>query len=188
MTEIADRYRELADAFEAKITRVRPEQWTSRSPCDDWDARGVVGHVVEVHGMLLGTADRRLGPAPSVEDDPLGAFRSARADIEKVLDDPALAEREYDGVLGRTSVGRTIDEFLGFDLVVHGWDLARATGQDETIEPAYVERVWTAAKGFDENLRRPGVCGPEVPVPADASPQDRLLGLLGRDPAPSSRS
>jgi uncharacterized protein (TIGR03086 family) len=133
--------------------------------------------------MLLGTADRRLGPAPSVEDDPLGAFRSARADIEKVLDDPALADSEYDGMLGRTSVGHTIDRFLGFDLVVHGWDLARATGQDATIDPAHVERIWTAAQGLGENLRRPGVCGPEVPVPADAPLQDRLLGLLGRDPA-----
>ena len=80
------------------------------------------------------------------------------------------------------SVEGTIDRFLGFDLVVHGWDLARATGQDETIAPARVEEIWGMAQGLGDNLRRAGVCGPAVPVADDAPLQDRLLGLLGRDP------
>ena len=182
MTEIADRYRSLADAFEGKIAKVAPDQWSNQSPSAEWDARGVVGHVVDVHGMMLGLADRTLSAAQSVDDDPLAAFASARADIEAVLDDPGLAGTEYDGVLGRTKVESTIDRFLGFDLVVHGWDLARATGQDDTIDPAAVEEVWSAAQGLGDNLRRPGVCGPAVEVPKDAPLQDRLLGFLGRDP------
>lgn len=182
MTEIADRYRELADAFEAKIDAVGPDQWADRTPCAEWDVRALVGHVVEVHGMLMGPLDRKLSPAPSVADDPPAAFRSARADVETVLDDPALAGTEYDGMFGRTTVGETLDQFLGFDLVVHGWDLARATGQDEQIPPAHVERVWAGAQGLGDNLRRSGVCGPEVAVPPDAPLQDRMLGLLGRNP------
>ena len=73
---------------------------------------------------------------------------------------------------------------MGFDLVVHGWDLARATGQDETIpEPevdrilAFVDRMGTAT------MRDNGVTGPEVAVADDAPKRDRMLGLLGRDPA-----
>ena len=99
-------------------------------------------------------------------DDPLGAFQAARADVEAVLDDPALAGTEYDGQFGTTKVEDTIDRFMGFDLVVHGWDLARATGQDETIDPAEVDRTWEAAQGFGENMRKYGVTGPEVDVPA----------------------
>ena len=182
MTEIADRYRELADAFQDKIEHVTPAQWTNPSPCEGWDARGVVQHVVDVHGMMLGPLDRTLSPAPSADDDAVGAFIAARADVEAVLDDPTLAGTEYDGALGRTQVDQTIDRFLGFDLVVHGWDLARATGQDETIAPARVEEVWGMAQGLGDNLRRSGVCGPAVPVADDAPLQDRLLGLLGRDP------
>jgi len=179
MTAIADRYRTLADAFEAKIAAVSPDDWSNQSPCEEWTARQLVAHVVDVHGMMLKPVGRTLSDGP---DDPLGAFTSARADLEAVLDDPTLAGTEYDGQFGKSKVEDTIDRFMAFDLVVHGWDLARATGQDETIAPDEVDRVWEAAQGFGENMRKYGVTGPEVDVPQDASKQDRLLGLLGRHP------
>jgi uncharacterized protein (TIGR03086 family) len=179
MSEIADRYRTRADAFEAKVAAVAPDAWSNRSPCDEWDARQLVRHVIDVHGMMLTPLGRTLSEGP---DDPLGAFKAARADVQAVLDDPALAGAEYDGQFGKSKVEDTIDRFMGFDLVVHGWDLARATGQDETIDPVEVDRAWEAAQGFGENMRKYGVTGPEVEVPDDASKQDRLLGLLGRQP------
>lgn len=181
MSDIADRYRTLADAFERKIAAVDSEQWSNQSPCEAWTARSVVDHVVDVHGMMLGQIDRGLSPAP-VDDGPMAAFQSARADVEAVLDDPALSHTEYDGAFGRTNIAATIDQFLGFDLVVHGWDLARATGQDDTIDPSEVERAWAFAQQMGDNLRTPKVCGPAVDVPDGSPMQDRLLGLLGRHP------
>jgi uncharacterized protein (TIGR03086 family) len=183
MTAIADRYRALADAFEAKISAVRAGDWSNPSPCAEWTARDVVAHVIDVHGMMLRPLDIALGEGPSAHHDPLGAFRAARAELERVLDDPALADTEYDGAFGRTKVSATVDQFLGFDLVVHGWDLARATGQDETIPAAEVDRVL----GFIDRLgtatmRENGVTGPEIPVAEGAPAQDRMLGLLGRQP------
>lgn len=71
---------------------------------------------------------------------------------------------------------------LGLDLLVHGWDIARATGQDETLPAQEVHRVYGDALSLGDNLRLDGVCGPAVEVPDDASEQDRLLGLLGRTP------
>lgn len=182
-TSTADRYRRLADAFEAKVAAVAPEHWGNPSPCSEWTARDVVRHIVDVHGMMLRPTGRQLSPAPTVDDDPLAAFRAARADLEAVLDDPDVAGTEYDGVFGRTKVADTIDRFMCFDLVVHGWDLARATGQDETIPEdevdralAFIDQLGTAT------MQANGVTGPEVPVPPDAPKQDRMLGLLGRDP------
>ncbi len=183
MTAIADRYRTLADAFEAKIAAVAPDAWSNRTPCVEWNARQLVGHVIDVHGMMLKPFDRPLREAPSVDDDPLGAFRSARADVEEVLDHPALAGTEYDGAFGRTKVEQTIDQFMGFDLAVHGWDLARATGQDETIDPTEVDTILAFAEPMGETMRENGVTGAAVPVPDDAPKQDRMLGLLGRDPS-----
>jgi uncharacterized protein (TIGR03086 family) len=184
MTAIADRYRTLASQFEARVAAVRPEDWSNPSPCDGWTARDVVAHVIDVHAMMLRPLSIGRRDAPTPGDDPLGAFRAARADVQRVLDDPALADTEYDGMFGRTRVADTVDRFLGFDLVVHGWDLATATGQDPTMPAddvdrllAFVEQVGTAT------MRENGVTGPEVEVPADASAQDRLLGLLGRHPA-----
>lgn len=183
VAEIAARYRRLADAFEARLGAVTDAQWAAPTPCAEWDVRALVRHVVDVHGMMLAPAGRSLGPAPTVDDDPHAAFRAARADVEAVLDDPAVAATEFDGVFGRTTVAATIDRFLGVDLVVHGWDLARATGQDEAIAPDEVDRVLAF---IDEvgtaTMRQYGAIGPEVPVPDGATPQERMLCLLGRDP------
>jgi uncharacterized protein (TIGR03086 family) len=182
MNAVADRIAHLSDEFETVINNVPPDAWSNPSPCSEWTARGVVHHIVDVHGMMLRPLQRQLSPAPDVDDDPIGAFRAARADVATVLAEPELAGKEYDGAFGRSVVEETIDGFLGFDLVIHRWDLARATGQDTEIEDEEVARIAAQVEHLGDALRTPGVCGPPVEVPADASPADRLLGVLGRDP------
>jgi uncharacterized protein (TIGR03086 family) len=194
VNEIADRYRRHAEAFEAKVAAVRPDQWANPSPCEAWSARDVVDHIVSMHGYMLRPLGRGLPPAPSVEDDPLGAFRAARAAVEAVLDDPVLAGVGCDTPNGRMRADQQVDLVVSDDLVLHGWDLARATGQDEGMDPVDVERLWASTSAIPAELmatyRTPGafgpgveVFGPEVAVAADAPLQDRLLGLIGRDPA-----
>ena len=124
----------------------------------------------------------------------MAAFRAAREDVEALLDDPELAAVEHDSAGGRTSVEAHVDQVVSEDLVLHGWDLARATGQDDTIDPDDVERMWPSAQTIGEEMRTPNffgpgivVYGPEVEVAADAPLQDRLLGAIGRDPGWASR-
>lgn len=182
MGEIAERYRRRADAFERKVAAVRTDQWGNQSPCARWTARDVVEHVVSLHGAMLGPVARKLEPA----DDPLTAFQEARAAIEDVLDDPVAALTETGAPAAPMTTERQIDEVISDDLVLHGWDLARATGQDELMDPLDVERLWATAHAIPRERTEAGavgeVYGPEVPVPADAPLQDRLLGLLGREP------
>jgi len=187
MTAIADRYRTRADAFQRKVAAVPPGQWSNPSPCEGWNAWDVVSHIIDMHGVMLRPLDRQLSPAPSVHDDPLGAFTSARADVEAVLDDPELAGIEDNSPVGRLTVEQHIDQVISADLVIHGWDLARATGQEDRIDPAEIDRVSKLWDGVfmvlgGATLRAQGVLGPEVKVPDDAPPQNRLLGRLGRDP------
>ncbi len=193
MSAIADRYRRRADAFERKVAGVGPEQWSNPSPCEAWNARAVVAHIIDMHGVMLRPLDKGLSPSPSVSQDPLAAFKSARRDIEAVLDDPELAGTQCDTPGGRMTVERQVDEVISDDMVLHGWDLARATGQDDTMEPQDVERLWSSTTAIPadlmEKFRTPGafgpgveVFGPEVPVSDDAPLQDRLLGFIGRDP------
>ena len=187
MSEIADRYRHRADAFEHKVAAVAPEQWSDPSPCQDWTARDVVGHIVDMHAVMLRPLGRELSPAPTVSEDPLAAFRSARADIEAVLGDPELSTTQCETPMGQTSAESHIDGVVSADMVIHGWDLARATGQDDTIEAHELERMWPAVQAIGPEMRTPGafgpgivVFGPEVKVCRDASLQARVLGLLGR--------
>jgi uncharacterized protein (TIGR03086 family) len=193
MSAIADRYRRRADAFERKLAAVRPDQWSDPSPCAAWNARDVVDHIVSMHGVMLRPVGRGLSPAPSVTDDALGAFKAARADVQAVLDDPELAAIECDTPIGRMPVEQQIDEVVSNDLPQHGWDLARATAQDDTMDREDVERLWSITTAIPAELmdkyRTPGafgpgveVFGPEVKIPEDALLQDRLLGLIGRDP------
>ena len=192
MGEIAERYRRRADAFEAKVAAVKADQWGNQSPCEKWSARDVVDHIVAMHGYMLMPVNRRLTAVP-VAEDPLGAFRAAKAAVEAVLDDPEAAEQDCDTPAGRMTVEAQIDQVVSDDLVLHGWDLARATGQNETMDPADVERLWTSTTAIPADVmtkyRTPDAFGPgievygaEVEVPEDAPLQDRLLGFIGRNP------
>ena len=182
MSEIADRYRRLGDAFADKIAAVTDDRWESQSPCEDWKARDVVGHVVGTQGMFLGFIGEELKDGPSVDDDPLAAWNAARAQIQERLDDPEKARTEFEGITGKSTFEAAADKFLCTDLVVHGWDLARATGLDESIDPGDAERVRRNMESMGDGLRSPGAFGAEVEPPAGADEQQRMLAFLGRQP------
>lgn len=180
MNQISDRYRRLAEAITSKIAAVPADRWESPSPCADWTARDVVRHLIEAQQQVIGHVGLVLESGPPVEEDPMAAWVAARDSVQKILDDPERARLPYDGFFGPTTLAATIDRFIGFDLVIHGWDLARATGQDERIDPVEVRRVFEDARALGDNLRLPGVCGPEVSAPPDADEQTRLLAYVGR--------
>ena len=180
MTDVADRYRRLAADVTTTIEQVPPARWSSPSPCDGWTARDVVRHLVDAHGIFQGMVGRTLEPAPSVDDDVRAAWAAARDQMQADLDDPERAGQVYDGYFGRTTFGAAVDRFLGLDLLVHRWDLARATGLDERLDPDDVPGIWERARGFGDAIRTQGVCGPALEPPADADEQTRVLAFLGR--------
>jgi uncharacterized protein (TIGR03086 family) len=180
MTEIADRYRRLSDSFATTLAGVTDDQWEGPTPCEEWSVRDLVRHAVDTQGMFLGFMGREVGAIPRVDDDPVAAWDAARAVVQADLDDPERAGGEFTGFFGTTTFEAAVDRFLNSDLVIHRWDLARATGQDEAINPADAERVLEGARAFGDAFRSPGACGPEIPVPDDADLQTRLLGFYGR--------
>jgi uncharacterized protein (TIGR03086 family) len=76
----------------------------------------------------------------------------------------------------------SVGEMALVEMLAHGWDLARATGQAPRWPDDVVARTYQAIAGMAELGRQMGVFGPEVSVPADASEFDRMLALSGRDP------
>ena len=180
MSQIADRYRSLAGTMTDRIAGVPADGWDAQTPCEDWKARDIVRHLVETSGMFLGFIDEELPDGPPVDEDPLGAFATARDAVQSALDDPSRAQQEYDGMFGKSTFEQGTDQFLCADLVIHAWDLARATGQDETMPPEEVERIHRALEPMDEQMRGPGAFGPKIDPPADADAQTKLLCFLGR--------
>jgi uncharacterized protein (TIGR03086 family) len=182
MSKISERFQDLSAKFTKRVDAVPDDKWDSPSPCEDWTTREVVGHMVGNCSMFLGLIDRKAPPGPSVEDDPRGAWANGRDAIQAVLDDPKAATTEYDGVMGKTTFEKGVAQFGFIDLVIHSWDVARAAGGDEKLDPADVHATFEMVEPMDEMLRHPGVAGAKVAVPPDADEQTRLLAFMGRTP------
>lgn len=182
MSDATDRYRRLAGELATAVAAVPADRWSSPSPCEGWTALDVVRHVVDTSGMFLGFIGRSLGGIPSVDDDPHAALTAATGAVQAALDEPATAAQTFEGITGTSTFEAAVDRFLSFDLVVHRWDLARATGGDEHIDPDDVRRLTEAAHAFPEGMRGPRAFGPEVEPAPGADDRDRLLAFLGRRP------
>lgn len=178
----ADRYDHVSAQFDRLVHAVPAERWEASSPCAGWTARDVLRHVADTERDLL---DRMGFDPPAVDGlDPVAAWTAVRAAVAAALHDPARADHAYDGYFGPTTFATTVDDFYSFDLVVHRWDLARAVGlqEHEVIDADELARIRHSGDVFGEAARAPGVFGPELPAPADATEQERVLAWMGRDP------
>ncbi|WP_369253238.1 TIGR03086 family metal-binding protein [Geodermatophilus amargosae] len=179
----AQRWRHLADDFGRRVDGVPAGRWDDPAPCEGWVARDVVRHVVEwMPSLYLGAVGLPLPELPSVDDDPAGAWRAADAAISALLEDPAVAARPTSTRAGDMTLEELVAMTGLMDLLVHAWDLARATGQDETVDPAEAAGFLAGIEPWDAALRSSGHYGPRVPVPDDADARTRLLAFTGRQP------
>jgi uncharacterized protein (TIGR03086 family) len=147
------------------------------TPCDEWDVRTLMNHMLETQQYFVARARGEDASPPSpqppdlVGDDPVAALHRVRDDTLEVF--------AQDGVIERTgpSLGIAFSETL-----LHGWDLARATGQDSTMPQGLAEAAYEMIYGRFTEEQRKGVFQPEIPARLTASPQEKLLAYTGRDP------
>jgi uncharacterized protein (TIGR03086 family) len=180
----ADEHRRVAGEFTATVEGVPADRWDDPAPVDGWVARDVVGHLVEWFPAFLDGSTGITWPAgPSVSDDPVGAWRAQTDAVQSLLDDPETAQREYDFPhMGRMSLEQVTDMIYTGDVFMHRWDLARATGQDATLDPEKCTVMLEGMLPMDEMLRQSGQYGPRVDVPDDADPTTKLMAFIGRTP------
>jgi uncharacterized protein (TIGR03086 family) len=182
----AENHRRVAGTFTARVRGVSEHGgWDAPAPVAGWTARDVVGHLVEwFPGFLAGGSDIRLPSGPAVHDDPVGAWTIQCAAVQAVLDDPSSEAVMFsDPHIGQVLLAEAIDRFYTADVFMHTWDLARATGQDDVLDPEYCAELLEGMIPYEEAMRASGQYGPRVPVPDDAPVQDRMLGFIGRDPS-----
>ena len=183
MTETADRFATAAAGFTQRVNAVPADAWNNPSPCPGWTARDIVRHMVEwVPGFYGAYANLTFPVGPSVDDDPAGAWAVVRDAILAALADPAVSAFEFDSAAGKMNVEQSIGMIVTGDVLIHSWDLARAAGLDETLDPEEVHRMYEGAQPFDEILRSSGQFGPRVIVPDTADEQTKLIAFMGRQP------
>ena len=181
----ADEYRGIAGRFTGLVEGVPDDAaWRLPSPVPEWTARDVVGHLVSwFPAFLEGGTGVSLPRGPAVEDDPVAAWRTMSDGVQALLDDPATADRVLTNPhLGEVAVPDAVSRFFTADVFMHTWDLARATGQDDTLDPRRCAAMLEGMLPLDGMLRASGQYGPRVPVGDDADAQTRLVAFIGRDP------
>lgn len=183
MSEISKRYQKVSEQFSERVGAVPAEAWDNPAPPEGWAARDVVRHLVEwVPGFFSSYAGLELPTGPSVDDDPVAAWKVLDDALQAALDDPDVAAREFEMRGNTYRIDEAIDMFCTGDIVVHTWDLARATGLDETLDPDEVHALFVGMEPMDEMLRQSGQYGPRVEVPDDADEQTKLIAFTGRRP------
>ena len=184
MTSAAEEHRTVAGLFTERVRGVVPGEWDDPAPCEGWVARDVVRHLVEwFPAFLKSGADVDLPAGPSPDEDPVAAWTVHSDGVQALLDDPATADRVLKNPhIGEVPLDRAVDMFYTSDVFLHTWDLARATGQDERLDPERCERLLNGMVAMDEALRSSGHYGPKVEVAEDADVQTRLIAFIGRKP------
>jgi uncharacterized protein (TIGR03086 family) len=181
VSELSERYRRAADAFGERVDAVPPDRWDDPAPCEGWVARDVVGHLAEwLPAFFFERWGIAADPIPAVSEDPATAWHVLDAAIQGAFDDPTIATSARDTPMGSQTFEQCFDMIGPSDVFLHTWDLARATGLDETLDPDEVHRQLVGMEPMDEVLRQSGHYGPRVPVPDDADEQTRLLAFIGR--------
>ncbi len=193
MPDPVDLYQLSIDRAKEVVAHIKQEQIDAPTPCTEWNVHAVINHLIG--GAELTTAGL-LGNAFEFAPGTTESSYIAEIDADKLSkayqteSDAVLAAAGRPGALERVVPTRFGDmpmaQFLmaiATDQFIHTWDLAKATGQDSTLDPGLVAVVYPMLRsGFAEMGRNGGFIGPEVPVPDTAGLQEKMLGYMGRQP------
>lgn len=169
MADVAKRHLAVCRRFGEAVASAEG-RWGARSPCDEWDARGVLEHVIGFHDVLL--------------------LRPLKLKPDRPRDDPQLRwQSTYDALAAAFESGRAtrLDAYrlmpsLTRDVLVHTWDLARAVGADDRLDPGWCQLSLAGLQADPQSLTASGMFNAPIAVSGEIDVQARLLARLGRDP------
>ncbi|WP_329408609.1 TIGR03086 family metal-binding protein [Streptomyces sp. NBC_00704] len=175
---------------------VRDGQLGHATPCPGCAVGNLLAHLTGLSVAFRDAARKDLGPTTDTPPDAAAPEPGPhwRADLAAALDALVAAWRDPAARTGMTRAGgvdlsgEVAAAVVADELVIHGWDLARATGQSYDPDPAALSAAYGFLSAAADAGSGAGPFGPVVPVPPDAPLLDRALGLSGRDPGWTPRS
>ena len=180
----AENYYQADQLFSHYVGLITPEQWSKTVPATpDWSVRDLVNHVTQNNFRLMAALEGSKDEAP---EDMLGGDSAAgwiaSADTTEELanietkDDRMVTHLHFGEIaVGALLAGETVDR------LIHSWDLANALGADEDLPLKLVQTAYDTLLPNVDNARAAGYFGPEVTVGEDATLQQKLLALTGRN-------
>ncbi len=179
-------FTKAAYTLDAVMQRVPADTWDRQSPCVDWTAREVLGHVVWglqriTAGALGSDAPTERAESEVAGDDPVATWNETLRASLAALDRPAALDRIVSGSFGTA----TIDAVLGFypsDLMAHAWDIATTAGVDAHLPADLCERFAIGIAAAGDGVRGPGRMAAAVAIPGGADAANRFVAQTGRTP------
>jgi uncharacterized protein (TIGR03086 family) len=168
------------------VAGIQPVEWPNSTPCTGLDVRAVLSHLVGgnlLFAAIISGAARPDRDADVLGDEPLATYRNAADELRQAFADPDVLTTFYEAPMG-TARGSGLVGVRIVEILVHGWDLARGTGQRADFPEDIAERALAAGQiTLTGRPTGPGApFGPEVPAPEGAPAIDRLAAFLGRIP------
>jgi uncharacterized protein (TIGR03086 family) len=179
-------YVKAMGATRAYLDGVTPGQWHDPTPCTEWDLKQVANHIIGENlwaaelfrGRTIAEVGNRLD-GDLAGNNPAAAYATSVGAASEAVTAPAAMETTCHLSFGDYS-GSDYAAQLLLDTLVHGWDIARASGQDTRLDQDLVAACMPIAKELTTQFRAAGVFGEDLPVAADADAQTRLLAMMGR--------
>ena len=179
---LPDVHRRALAATGEIVGRITPAQLDAPTPCEDYDVRGLLNHLISgnfwvaplVEGKTIADVGAAFDRDFSVEEyDPSAEQANAAFSGPGAMQKPVAVS--YGPVPAEVYAGHRF-----IDVLIHGWDLAKATGQDATLDPELVNACFEVITPQLDLLKASGMFGSEVEVADDADAQTKLLATLGR--------
>jgi uncharacterized protein (TIGR03086 family) len=179
-------HRRAVEEFDARVRAVGDDQWDLPTPCSDWTVRQLVNHLVYENrwtvplmegSTIAAVGDRYEGDL--LGDDPKGAWAESSADAVAAVQADGALERTVDLSSGPTPAGEYVSQLFA-DHLIHAWDLARAVGADERLDPELVDACAAWFTRMEPLYRSIGAIGKRPQTPPDADAQTILLAAFGR--------
>lgn len=177
--------RRAAIGTAALVDATSSDQYAAPTPCTDWTVRDLLTHLIagNVKYIQIGRGKEWTRGAPDVllDDDPGAMYRRTMDEMLEAWEHPGALDRETALPVGRGRAELALYLHLG-ETLVHGWDLARATGQPPGWDAEVVEASLAQFSSWLPAQRPPGSpFADAAAVSPDAAPIDRLAAYLGRD-------
>ena len=189
------RFVTTSDGLAQRVRLVGDGQWSAPTPCTDWDVRSLVNHVAQANlnyvRLLAGATAAeflRHRDADALGGDPVRAFDESGRACAAAYAEPAALQRVVDHPSGRLTGAQAL-AVRTVDTLIHTWDLARAIGVDDSLDPdvvswveANIREIYAgmAETPVSEQTTHRFYAAPAGDLPAQSSTQDRLLDLFGR--------
>lgn len=163
------------------IANVRSDQMSASTPCSEWDVKALMDHILEGTMYFAGTLAGEEPAQPNGDGKPADIYQAGAEKVLEGAQNPGAMDKKYQTPFGEMSGGEFM--FGAFmDNFVHGWDLAKATGQNTDLNEVHAQVIYGAFAPMMDGMRQGGAFGPEVSVPDSATIQHKLLGMMGRQP------